>query len=145
MKSRYLLGPATSPPDLRNHYCGRGYYSPSLRAVVYEPEANRPWAGIPSLRSEQIHPARYCASTVQVRDPAVARHAAQAVALRVGRTSSRSGPTVSRIMRVRSWSCLGLESPELLLTSNMLCGRRTLFPTAPIAFLHTNCYYGREW
>lgn len=63
MNSRYLLGPTNSPPDLRNHYCGRGYYSPS----------NRPQAGLPSLRSEQIHPARYCASTVRVRDLAVAR------------------------------------------------------------------------
>jgi len=128
MKSRYLLGPATSPPDLRNGYCGRGYYSPSLRAVVYEPEANRPRAGIPSLGSEQIHPARYCASAVRVRDPARGASACAARGCPVGRPSSRSGATVSRIMRARSWSYLCLESSELLLTSNMLYGRRTLFP-----------------
>ena len=153
MKSRYLLGPATSPPDLRNGYCGRGYYSPSLRAVVYEPEANRPRAGIPSLGSEQIHPARYCASAVRVRDPARGASACAARGCPVGRPSSRSGATVSRFMRARSWSCLCLESPELLLvfSSSACCtAEELIFPRSNSFSKHklllwkgivSQCYY----
>ena len=149
MNSRYLLDPTNSPPDLRNHYCGRGHYSPSPRAVGSTLRGVVP-SGTESSRKptvlgqeflryapnkftqQCIVQVRFWSETLHAAQApalrAVARQAAQAGALRLGRTSSRSGATVSRIMRARSWSRLCLESSELLLTSNMLYGRRTLFP-----------------
>ena len=158
MNSRYLLDPTNSPPDLRNHYCGRGHYSPSPRAVGSTLRGVVP-SGTESSRKPTVlgqEFLRYAPNKftqqliVQVRFGSETLHAAQAVALRLGRPSSRSGATVSRIMRVRSWSCLCLESPELLLTSNMLYGRRTLFPCSNSFSKHklllwkgmmSQCYY----
>jgi hypothetical protein len=131
MKSRYLLGPTTSPPDLQSGYCGRGYYSPSLRAVGSTLRGVVP-SGTESSRKPGVlgqEFLRYAPNKFTQQGIVQVRFGSETLRLRCAwDTPILSVWPVSRIMRARSWSCRCLESPELLLTSNVLYGRRKLFP-----------------
>jgi len=121
MKSRYLLGPTTSPPDLQSGYCGRGYYSPSLRAVGSTSRK----LGV--LGQEFL---RYAPNKFTQQGIVQVRFGSETLRLRCAwDTPILSVWPVSRIMRARSWSCLCLESPELLLvfSSSACCAAEESF------------------